>query len=70
MPEYDRDSPKEYTVHRVISEFGRSRSEIECPFCGELFWAHWWSISGGGKKCPECGAKHNSYGTAVQEIKK
>jgi hypothetical protein len=49
---------------RVISEMGRRRIEIECPFCFEQFWAFVWSLSGGGKRCPNCRAMHTSHGTA------
>lgn len=43
---------------------GRRRIEIECPFCWATFWAYVWSLAGGGKKCPNCGAMHTSYGSA------
>ncbi len=49
---------------RVISEMGRRRIEIECPFCFATFWAFVWSLSGGGKKCTNCGAIHASFGQA------
>lgn len=48
----------------VISEMGKRRIEIECPFCFATFWAYVWSISGGGKRCTNCGAMHTSYGFA------
>lgn len=47
-----------YNVHSEISEFGRSRRLIECPFCHEKFWAYTWSLAGSGKKCPRCKAFH------------
>jgi hypothetical protein len=50
---------------RVISEMGRRRIRIECPFCFAHFWAFVWSLSGGGKKCPNCGAMHTSVGLAI-----
>lgn len=48
------------------SDFGRTRIQIECPFCKTRFWAYVWSISGGGKKCENksCGAMHTSFGHA------
>lgn len=48
----------------AISEMGRRRIEIECPFCFETFWAFVWSLAGGGKRCPNCRAMHTSYGFA------
>jgi hypothetical protein len=64
--EYNRspNAMREYRVLDRITEMGRSRVEIECPFCFERFWAFIWSISGGGKKCTNCGAKHASFGQA------
>lgn len=38
-----------------------------CPFCGEEVWAYKWSLAGSGKKCPQCGAKHGSFGTIKRE---
>lgn len=69
MSRYDRENPKPFQVLSVIREMGRSRSLIECPFCLEQFWAYWWSISGGGKKCPKCGAMHVSVGSAYPPLK-
>lgn len=56
MPE--KGEIRQYSVIREFSEMGRSRILIECPFCGETFWAYVWSLAGCGKKCPRCGAKH------------
>jgi hypothetical protein len=49
---------------RRLSEMGHTRIEIECPFCFARFWANVWSLSGGGKKCPNCGSMHASFGNA------
>lgn len=49
---------------RVISQIGKRRVEIECPFCNAVFWAYPWSIAGVGKKCTNCGAMHTSFGVA------
>jgi len=62
--EYDHDNAKTWTCLDRIDEMGKSRVLIECPFCKEEFWAYIWSISGGGKKCTGCGAKHNGWGYA------
>ncbi len=62
MPNYDMEKAKPFTVLRRISESGRSRILIECPFCETETWAYIWSLSGGGKKCPKkkCGAIHHA----------
>jgi len=56
------------TTGRVISEMGRRRVEIECPFCDNRFWAFPWSIAGVGKKCPNCGSMHALFGVAYPLI--
>ena len=65
---YDHADPRDYAVLSQRREMGRSRSLIQCPFCTTQFWAYWWSISGGGKKCPGCGAMHGSAGSAYRVI--
>lgn len=46
-------------------ENGRSYYKITCPFCNFQFTAYAWSLSGVGKKCPNCKAKVNTnFGTA------
>jgi hypothetical protein len=52
------------TTGRVISEMGKRRVEIQCPFCNARFWAYPWSIAGVGKKCTNCGSMHTSFGVA------
>lgn len=52
----------EYEIRKVISEHGKSRMDIKCPFCGALFWAYNWSLSANGKKCDGCGAIHYTSG--------
>lgn len=63
---YDLDLAREW-IHRGgrTAENGRSSIQIECPFCQEQFTAYIWSMCGGGKKCPDCGALHVSSGRAV-----
>lgn len=52
-----RDAEKrKYVVTRRISEFGRSRMLIRCPFCHAESWAYIWSIAGHGKRCEGCRA--------------
>lgn len=64
--EYNRspNARREFTVIDRYSEKGRTRVKIKCPFCFQRFWAYVWSISGGGKKCTNCGAMHASFGQA------
>jgi len=64
--DYNRstNAGRAFAVLRRISEKGRTRVEIECPFCFAVFWAFVWSIRGGGKCCPNCRAKHASFGEA------
>lgn len=60
--EYDFDKMTPYTVTRTGCKAPSSNwSDIKCA-CGTTVRAYWWSISGGGKKCPGCGGKHNSAG--------
>ena len=67
-PEYNRsdNARREFKVLRQVRQMGKTRIEIECPFCGWRFWAYIWSISGGGKKCENkaCGAMYTSHGGA------
>lgn len=58
---YSENAAREYQcTGRTISEMGRRRIEIECPFCWQTFWAFVWSLAGGGKRCPNCKAMHVS----------
>jgi hypothetical protein len=59
-----------YEVLDSITEFGRNRWLIKCPFCGSTVWAYTWSLAGSGKRCPGCGAKHTwEHGTVRREGK-
>lgn len=58
------NAAREFEVLERVSQMGKSRVLIECPFCFATFWAFIWSISGGGKKCHNCGAMHGSFGRA------
>lgn len=68
MVDYNRseNASREFRVLARRSQMGKTRVQIECPFCGHQFWAYVWSISGGGKRCENkaCGAKHTSWGVA------
>ena len=70
MPKYDWENPKTYRVISTgLKPPSSNYSVIECPFCETRFRAYWWSISGGGKKCPTCGALHNGSGGAAKVVK-
>jgi rubrerythrin len=61
---------REYSVKLLVSEFGKTRILIVCPFCGEEVWAYKWSLAGSGKKCPQCGAKHASFASVKRKVNK
>lgn len=66
---YDRENGLAYEVLETRrAANGGSRSLLRCPFCWATFWAFWWSIAGGGKRCESCGAKHTSFGMAYRQI--
>ncbi len=46
----------------TTAAFGRSWCYITCPFCHERAKTYIWSLAGGGKRCPGCGAIHTPYG--------
>ena len=48
-------------MYSVISENGRSRGWITCPFCAEKVLCYLWSLAGSGKRCG-CGALLTSIG--------
>ncbi len=39
---------------QTVSQMGKSRALLSCPFCSAQVWAYTWSRAGGGKKCA-CG---------------
>jgi hypothetical protein len=45
-------------VYNYRAEFGRANGLLDCPFCGTTCRVYIWSLAGGGKKCPGCGAVH------------
>lgn len=59
------DQPESRSHERsgsVGNRNGRSWCYIVCPFCQTRCRAYVWSLAGGGKKCPDCGALHGNYG--------
>ncbi len=48
---------------------GRSFIVIECPFCVNDVETYLWSLAGGGKRCPWCGAMLSHYGKAYKKPK-
>lgn len=57
-----------HTILGGVSEFGRSKVHILCPFCRWDVWAYKWSLAGCGKKC-SCGALHSSLGTSSKLVR-
>lgn len=58
---------REHQRGPTVSQFGRSRCQIICPFCATTCTAYIWSLSGGGKRCPGCRAMHTSWGTTIKD---
>ena len=59
---------KDFTATLFNREHGKSTIKIICPFCGHNFFAYIWSISGIGKRCPDCGAMFGSGGVAYRKL--
>lgn len=57
---------RKYRVLRGISEMGKSRIYLECPYCQTKVWGYLWSMAGSGKKCPGCGAIHTMFGSVKE----
>lgn len=64
MKKYDRSKARDWTGGRYVGAMGKSSISIACPFCDYHFIAYVWSLAGCGKKCPQCGAIHASFGVA------
>lgn len=60
---YDYDSGREYTSIGYVAEFGRAHFTLICPFCNISVKVYVWSLAGGGKVCPGCGAMHTRFGS-------
>jgi len=63
------EEKKEHSTYGYRSEHGRSSVTLICPFCGSHVTAYVWSLRGGGKKCPTCGALHYGSGYSIKKIK-
>lgn len=70
MPAYDHDNAKPYKVVGTGLKPPSSNYSIIRCHCGTETRAYWWSISGGGKKCPGCGGLHNSMGMTAPLLPK
>ncbi len=58
-------------LHRFpANETGQVLVELKCDGCGNVFTAWLWSLSGSGKRCPECGLMHTRTGECVREGKR
>lgn len=64
------DESRPYVPFGLVSQVGRTRWKIECPYCGQIVVGYLWSLAGSGKRCPECGALHKmdrSYKSTKEE---
>jgi len=63
-PKYDFTKIRNHEVKRYAAGYDclrrptQLRCLITCPFCETDVIAYVWSLAGGGKKCPTCGALH------------
>ena len=55
-----------YVSSNYINEMGKSRFDIECPFCKTVVTVYAWSLAGSGKRCPKCRALHSHNGYSTQ----
>lgn len=44
-------------------EMGRTRMDVQCPYCARVLTVYLWSFAGSGKRCP-CGARLSLHGGA------
>ena len=58
----DMPGARPHTLRNPVSEMGRTRYDIVCPFCGTVVTAYLWSLAGSGKRCPKCRAMHGHWG--------
>lgn len=59
---------KQYDSFNYRADFGRASIQVVCPFCNTRVTAYVWSMAGGGKKCPGCGAMHTGFGLTIRKI--
>lgn len=52
--------------NRHCEQWGRSTRERTCSVCGASFTYFIWSMSGGGKRCPECKVLHYPSGPQIE----
>jgi len=69
MTPTSRSEPESRAHERTVRhayQVGRSYCYIRCPFCDLTVKAYVWSLAGGGKKCPRCGALHTYSGRSIK----
>ena len=63
----DNVTTRQYQTHRVGLEHTSSNTiYFNCPFCEDEIKAYVWSLCGGGKRCPGCGALFGGHGNGYQ----
>lgn len=60
---------KQHEQFNYRAEFGTANVQVRCPFCSTVVKAYIWSMAGGGKKCPGCGAIHTGHGLTFKKTK-
>lgn len=61
------EDKRQHEQFNYRAEFGTANVQIRCPFCGTVTKAYVWSLTGGGKKCPGCGAIHTGHGMTFRK---
>lgn len=58
---------REHSRTGTYSQFATSYCYITCPWCDCRVKAFIWSLSGGGKRCDNCGVMHGSGGRSYRK---
>jgi len=58
---------RDHNRYGCDSAMGRSSALIDCPFCNHTSVVYFWSLSGCGKRCSQCGAMHTAGGWSFRK---
>lgn len=64
--ERDKITLRKFSVHKRVSEMGRTHVFFNCPFCNHTVRGYIWSMRGCGKRCESCGALNDAQGNSYQ----